>query len=140
MLVGYRWYDAHEVEPAFPFGHGLGYTCFDLAGLEVDLTDDFCHLTLDVRNRGDRAGKAVVQVYVQHPPEAASPPAQLKAFAVLRLAAGEIERTTMTVDLDDLKVFDEQHQTRRHIPGTYRLSVGFSSRDMRLSGSFDLVD
>jgi beta-glucosidase len=25
QIVGYRWYDKHNVKPAFAFGHGLSY-------------------------------------------------------------------------------------------------------------------
>ena len=34
-FVGYRYYDAVRVEPAFPFGHGKSYTEFSYDGLEV---------------------------------------------------------------------------------------------------------
>ncbi len=37
LLVGYRWYDAEGMEPAYPFRHGLGYTTFDLSDLDVEL-------------------------------------------------------------------------------------------------------
>ena len=35
LNIGYRWYDAMGVTPAFAFGHGLSYTAFKISKLEV---------------------------------------------------------------------------------------------------------
>jgi beta-glucosidase len=102
LLVGYRWYQQRGVEPAFPFGHGLGYTSFDFADLHAQATDALIGVTFTVRNIGSRRGKAVPQLYVTFPPEAGEPPAQLKAFQVVRLDPGEVSEVGMEIPFDDL--------------------------------------
>jgi beta-glucosidase len=67
LLVGYRWYDDRGETPAFPFGHGLGYTTFDIGRLEVTDAGDVFRVTFDLSNTGDRTGKAVPQIYVRLP-------------------------------------------------------------------------
>jgi beta-glucosidase len=75
VLVGYRWYDANNLTPAFPFGFGLSYTTFKFSRLKV-ASDVGATLpltvTLDVTNTGKRSGVAVPQLYLGLPEPAPS--------------------------------------------------------------------
>ncbi len=66
LEVGYRFFDAHNVTPRFPFGHGLSYTRFEYTGLFLDTTSAppsvFVNFTL--RNAGTMDGKEIAQLYV----------------------------------------------------------------------------
>ena len=139
LLVGYRWYDARGITPAFPFGHGLGYTTFEIGRLDVADTGDAIRLTVELTNTGARTGKAVAQIYVGHPAAAGEPPAQLKGFAAVRLDAGETRRTTIEIARDDLLVFDEQAGGRVLIPGEYEFRAGLSSRDVRATARVSIA-
>jgi beta-glucosidase-like glycosyl hydrolase len=72
LLVGYRWYQQRGVEPAFPFGHGLGYTSFEFDDSRAVAAEALISVTFSVRNVGSRRGKAVPQLYVPFPPRPAS--------------------------------------------------------------------
>ncbi|WP_414635492.1 glycoside hydrolase family 3 C-terminal domain-containing protein [Actinophytocola sp.] len=60
LHIGYRAWLRDSVEPAFPFGHGLGYTTWSWN--RARRHDDTLQVALT--NTGARAGKQVVQVYV----------------------------------------------------------------------------
>lgn len=74
--IGYRWYDVHNVKPAFEFGFGLSYTKFDYKNLVI--SDKSISLTLT--NTGKRSGCESVQLYLGFPYGASEPPKQLKGF------------------------------------------------------------
>jgi beta-glucosidase len=131
LLVGYRWYDERGVDPAFPFGHGTGYTTFQIDGVELATAADGCRLRIALRNSGSRAGKAVPQIYISYPPGAGEPGAQLKGFDAVRLRARERRVLTIDVTSDDLEIFDEESGSRILPAGRYEFRVGFSSRDVR---------
>ena len=131
LLVGYRWYDERGVDPAFPFGHGMGYTTFEIDALEVQTATDAFRVRFALRNTGARAGKAVPQIYVRYPPGLGEPGAQLKGFDAIRLEVGERRGLTIDITSDDLKVFDEESGSRILPSGEYEFRAGFSSRDIR---------
>jgi beta-glucosidase len=99
VLVGYRWYDARSIAPAFAFGHGLSYTEFELGTPRLSTTelrpDESLIVDVDVTNVGARAGSEVVQCYVaSHDARVIRPPKELAAFAKVALEPGETETVT----------------------------------------------
>lgn len=141
VLVGYRWYDAKKIEPRFPFGHGLSYTRFDYANLQVKARPDGSGETVsfDVRNAGTRAGDEIAQLYVASPAAAVSrPPRELRGFARIALAPGETKRVQLEINHADLGWFDEAGHAWQVDSGNYRVQIGASSRDLRLEKDFFL--
>lgn len=74
LLMGYRWYDFHKVEPLYPFGHGLSYTKFDYDAKSLEAKDR--EVQIEVSNSGDVQGKEVVQLYIGFPEYCLEPPRQ----------------------------------------------------------------
>ena len=140
VLVGYRWYDAKNQAPLFPFGFGLSYTSFQYSGARVEhKAGDDATISVRVTNSGKRAGSEVVQLYLGFPPEAAEAPRQLKGFGRVELKPGESKMVTMTVNKDSLAAWDESARDWRVYPGKYTVDVGASSRDIRYKGSFTIA-
>lgn len=111
LLIGYRHYDAHHIEPAFAFGHGLSYTQFAFEGIHLSTNTcqpgDTVTVSLNVRNTGTRAGSEVVQVYVaDHQSTLTRPEKELKAFTKLHLDAGASAQVTLTLNMRSFAAFD----------------------------------
>jgi beta-glucosidase len=137
VLVGYRWYDAKNQQPLFPFGFGLSYTTFRYSDLQVEQKGgEQVTVTVRVTNAGKREGAEVVQLYLGSPAAAEEPPKQLKGFAKVWLKPGESKVVTMPMNKDNLSGWDEENHSWRVYPGTYSVMVGSSSRDIRLKGAF----
>ena len=138
LKVGYRWYDAEDIAPLFPFGYGLSYTTFAYSNLDVSpiLTPDG-HITVgvDVTNTGRRAGSEVAQVYVADPSAAGEPPKQLKGFQKASLRPGETKHLTFKLDQRAFSIWDSAAQQWTTVHGQYGVYVGGSSRDLPLHGT-----
>ena len=96
VFVGYRWYDAHQQEPLFAFGHGLSYSTFAFSDLKVAGRGAQRKVTLRVRNTGQRAGAEIAQLYVGMPAAAAEPPRVLKGFQKVMLQPASRKRSVST--------------------------------------------
>lgn len=134
IFVGYRHYDAHDVTPLFPFGHGLSYTTFTYGDLVVTPLDDGgCEVGFDLANSGQRAGDEVAQVYVADPSSSVPrPPKELKAFCKVTLAPNEKKRVSVKLGRDAFSFYDSGQHDWVMEPGLFRIMVGSSSRDIRL--------
>eukprot|EP01063_Lacrimia_lanifica_P022615 TRINITY_DN30158_c0_g1_i1.p1 TRINITY_DN30158_c0_g1~~TRINITY_DN30158_c0_g1_i1.p1 ORF type:complete len:732 (+),score=179.57 TRINITY_DN30158_c0_g1_i1:65-2260(+) len=130
LLTGYRWYDAHAVEPAYAFGHGLSYTTFGYA----DLTVSTRGVTFTVTNTGRVAGAEVAQLYLGFPPAAGEPPQLLKGFEVVTLAAGAKASVTIPLNTRSFSTWDVETHAWAVAHGEFSVLIGASSRDIRLRG------
>jgi beta-glucosidase len=140
VLVGYRWYDAKNQAPLFPFGFGLSFTSFQYAGARVEHKAGYdATVSVRVTNSGKRAGSEVVQLYLGFPAEAGEPPRQLKGFSRVDLNPGESKTVTMAVNRESLAAWDESAHGWKVYPGKYTVDVGASSRDIRYKGSFTIA-
>ncbi len=134
--VGYRWYQAHDVTPLFPFGYGLDYTTFSLSGARYELGDDNINVKVNVSNTGARAGVDVIQAYVKDPSKLDEPPEQLKSFLRVNLAPGATRTVTLSIPLSSLNVYVDG--AMRTLAGTYGVSIGQSSANLPLTVHVDV--
>ena len=137
VFIGYRHYDKHGIDPLFAFGHGLGYTTFDLTDVTASAPDADGSVTVQAMliNTGVRAGTTVVQAYVAPPASAvARPVKELKGFAKVTLAAGERRAVTLHLDTRAFAYFDCKAGQWRVAAGVYSIAMGFSARDLKGSG------
>lgn len=140
MYVGYRWYDTTDRAVAYPFGHGLSYTSFTYDDLTVDIPDAAvaaATVEVTVRNVGPREGHEVVQIYVADLEASVDRPTrELKGFAKVRLRTGESTRVRIDLGARSFAFWSQTGWTVE--PGSFRIEVGSSSRQIRLSQEIDL--
>jgi beta-glucosidase len=139
LLIGHRWFDAKNIEPLFPFGHGLSYTKFSYNGLKVKKSSSTVTVTATIRNAGKVDGAEVPQLYVGFPKSAGEPPKVLRGFEKVMIKAGKSAKVTFEVDVaKELSIWDSDARKWKNVKGSYEVYVGASSRDIRLQGSFSL--
>jgi len=141
VFVGYRWYDKRKIAPLVPFGHGLGYSDFSYSNLTLkkDANTNKVQAAFTLKNIGTRRSSAVAQLYVgERDPQVMRPEKELRAFSKATLDPGE--ETTVTCPLDEraFAYWCENANDWRINPGTFQISVGASSADIRLHGDVTL--
>jgi beta-glucosidase len=159
--VGYRYYDAKNETPLFPFGYGLSYTHFSYSHLTVtprqvhngasDPGPTSCRcngqsarqvtVSATVTNTGRVAGSDVVQLYLGDPKAAGEPPRQLKGFQKVSLRPGQSTTVHFHLNGHDLSYWNDAANGWVLPDGQYRVYVGDSSAlaNLPLRGGFTVT-
>ncbi len=131
IKVGYKWFEAENKQPLFPFGFGLSYTTFSYSGLKAGIDS----VTFSVRNTGARPGAEIAQVYAGLPAAANEPPKRLVAWDKVQLAPGETKTVTLKLEPKFLSIFNEQKDDWELLGGEYKIFVGGSSASTPLTAT-----
>ena len=136
--IGYRAWLRAGVEPAYPFGFGLGYTSFGYESITVadPGPNGAVEVAVRVRNTGARAGREVAQVYLSRPDSAQDRPVRwLAGFAGVRLDAGEA--ATVTIPLPR-RAFEHWQDGWAVEPGRFTVAAGPNVADLPLRAELAL--
>jgi beta-glucosidase len=125
--------------PLFPFGHGLSYTRFEYSGLQVSPSkipvNGQATVRVTVSNRGAMAGAEIVQLYLRDViGSVTTPQMALKGFGRVNLQPGESQTLKFRIGPEHLSLWNREMK-RVVEPGEFKIMVGSSSADIRLTDS-----
>jgi beta-glucosidase len=128
--------------PLFPFGHGLSYTTFAYSGLRVEKgSEGGLTVQVTIRNTGNVDSDEVPQVYLGAPSEIPAgvkfPVRALAAFDRVFVPAGRSRNVTLHVAPRQLQYWSTAGGKWVRASGQGTVSVGTSSRDLRVETRID---
>ena len=140
--VGYRWFDKENIAPLFAFGHGLSYATFEYTGLKIGkASGGGLDVKVRIKNTGAVESDEVPQVYLGAPSEIPAgvqfPVRALAAFDRIHLTAGEAKTVTLHVEPRQLQYWSTKDGKWVTATGKRTISVGASSRDLRVEQTID---
>jgi len=133
-------YFQSKAEPLWPFGHGLSYTTFKYSNLRLKpISSNSARATIDIVNTGKWTGDEVVQLYIRDEySSVVRPVMELKQFRRITLKPGEKRTLTFTLEKDAFAFYDEKKGAWIVEPGDFKIMIGSSSADIRISRMFTL--
>jgi beta-glucosidase len=137
LFVGYKYYDAKEIAPLFPFGFGLSYTSFEYSDITLDKKEvddeDILTVRVNVRNIGDVYGKEIVQLYVRDVESSMIRPIkELKGFEKVGLQPKEQKTVVFKLDKRAFAYYDVELKDWVVESGNFEILIGRSSKDIPL--------
>ena len=126
------------------FGFGLSYTTFKYSNLKITPTkqnaDGDIRVSVDIENTGPREGVEIVQLYTRDLVSSVTTyEKNLRGFERVSLKPGETKSITFTLTPADLSLWNREMKFVVE-PGMFRVMVGASSEDIKLSGEFEIVE
>jgi beta-glucosidase len=140
--VGYRYYDAHNETPMFPFGYGLSYTSFRFSDLRIThQPGGQVTVSATITNTGRVAGSDVAQLYLSDPAAATEPPRQLKGFQKVTLPPGQSASVRFSLNGHDLSYWNSAANGWVVPAGQFGVYLGDSSAlaGLPLQGGFTVT-
>ncbi|AWZ03365.1 MULTISPECIES: glycoside hydrolase family 3 C-terminal domain-containing protein [unclassified Streptomyces] len=135
LFIGYRAYEREGIAPAYPFGHGLGYT--DWAYESLEATPEAVRVRLT--NTGARPGRETVQIYLAPTADTVERPASwLAGFASVSAGPGESVEVEIALPGRAFEIWDEDARAWQRIGGGYEVRASHAHGDTRLTATLDL--
>lgn len=139
VFVGYRGYDRTGTKPLYPFGHGLTYSEFVYSDLDVKEDGEGFEVSFTIKNNGKHDAAETPQVYVgATAPSLPRPLKELKGFRKTFVEKGKSKRVTIHLDREAFSFYDTGCHAFNIEPGTYRIMVGASAEDIRISSEITI--
>lgn len=139
VFVGYRYYTSRDMKVRFPFGFGLSYTTFEYSNLTLDRDSyragERLTVSVNVKNTGEKAGKALVQLYVGASlgdTGVRRPVRELRSFEKVLLEPGEERTVTFQLEKRAFAHWDREVHNWRVAGGDYEVQIGTSAEEIVL--------
>jgi beta-glucosidase len=136
IYVGYRYFEKRKLPVLYPFGYGLSYTTFEIGKTVLSKTsfdvNDTIEISIPVTNTGKREGSQVVQIYVYHAKDSICdhPKKELKAFAKVKLKAGETKDVSIKLEKKAFEFYSPTQNKWIVEDGAYKLCIATSVEDV----------
>jgi beta-glucosidase len=145
--LGYRLIDQNNLTPVFPFGHGLSYSSFSYANLQLGCPsaekDGVVPVSVDVTNTSAVPGEEVVFAFARFPSTTARrSKKELKGFTKVALGANETKTVTIPIRVKDLKYWQGDASGQWVVEsGPVEFAVGKSAAeaDLTLRGTVNVL-
>ncbi len=130
-------------KPLYPFGYGISYTHFSYHHMDIQPDviswDGQVEISVEVQNAGSCTGDEVAQLYIHDEvAQVTRPVKELKGFKRITLKAGEKKKITFILSGKQLGFYDQQMKFIVE-PGMFKVMIGSSSQDIRLTGTFQIT-